>query len=126
MKLQDQEERKLYKQLNWKRGKRNKKVRDRKTNKRSGEYWRFVDLLLKINNFIAKILKIDNLTHDELPESKEFNRNFQNGGFFFACNFVDGMYISVHKSKCFELNLAIRLFIVIVKEIKLFIFAILF
>jgi uncharacterized protein YnzC (UPF0291/DUF896 family) len=35
--------------------------------------------ILKINNFIAKILKIDNLTHDELPESKEFNRNFQNG-----------------------------------------------
>ena len=39
--------------------------------------------ILKINNFIAEILKINNLTPDELPESKEFNRNFENGGFFF-------------------------------------------
>jgi hypothetical protein len=35
---------------------------------------------LKINNFIAEILKINNLTPDELPESKEFNRNFGRGG----------------------------------------------
>ena len=26
--------------------------------------------------------------------------------FFFACYFVDGMYTSVHESKCFELNFA--------------------
>jgi hypothetical protein len=41
-------------------------------------------LILKINNCIAEILKINNLTPDELPESKEFNRNFENGGFFFS------------------------------------------
>ena len=40
--------------------------------------------ILKINNFIAEILKINNLTPDELPESKEFNRNFENSGFFFC------------------------------------------
>ena len=37
---------------------------------------------MKINNFIAEILKINNLTPDELPESKEFNRNFENSGYF--------------------------------------------
>jgi hypothetical protein len=37
--------------------------------------------ILKRNNFIAEILKINNLTPDELPESKEFNRNFENGGY---------------------------------------------
>ena len=26
--------------------------------------------------------------------------------FFFASNFVDGMYTSVHESKCFDLNFA--------------------
>ena len=26
--------------------------------------------------------------------------------FFFLCNFLDGMYTSVHESKCFELNFA--------------------
>ena len=25
---------------------------------------------------------------------------------FFACNFFDGMYTSVHESKCFDLNFA--------------------
>jgi hypothetical protein len=35
-------------------------------------------IVVKINNFIAEILKINNLTPDELPESKEFNRNFEN------------------------------------------------
>ena len=39
--------------------------------------------ILKRNKFIAEILKINNLTPDELPESKEFNRNFENGGFLF-------------------------------------------
>jgi len=59
----------------------------------------------KINIFIAIILKINNLRQDELPKSKEFNRNSQNGGFFFfACNFLDGMYTSVRESKCFDLD----------------------
>jgi hypothetical protein len=40
--------------------------------------------ILKINNFIAEILKINKLTPDELPESKEFNRNFENGVFYFC------------------------------------------
>ena len=62
--------------------------------------------ILKINNFIAEILKINNLTPDELPESKEFNRNFENSGFFFACDFLDGMYTSVHESECFDLDFA--------------------
>jgi hypothetical protein len=62
--------------------------------------------ILKRNNFIAEILKINNLTPDELHESKEFNRNFENGGFFFLCNFLDGMYTSVHESECFDLDFA--------------------
>jgi hypothetical protein len=49
---------------------------------------------LKINNFIAEILKINNLTPDELPESKEFNRNFENSGYFMVTGIVQPMIIS--------------------------------
>ena len=64
--------------------------------------------ILKINNCIAEILKINNLTPDELPESKEFNRNFENGVFipnlYFhnICTYQWICYI-INFPKCFGL-----------------------
>jgi hypothetical protein len=44
-----------------------------------------ISFTMTINSLIAKILKINNciaeILPDELPESKEFNRNFENGVF---------------------------------------------